>query len=341
MAVPLTERRLQGSERRIMGIITEPDNPLREEERRPGSFLIRKWRVEDVADAYRLELLGWAPWLAKPLANIAIIAANYPETNLISRRIVPSKPPEGIPSSIGVRDFQHNETIAEGISSANRVNWDGRLESLGTWNTYAGGTVQEGLYKGPHDSNGNTIVMLSTSVHPYARRKGVGQSLIRETARIAREEMEGVTQMVAPLRPSEYGKYKYEYYMRGEEPPLSFEEYCIAQRGDGQLRDAWLRSATRDLSMTLLRSEPQSMEIPMSIDTFNVYRRLYKPEGGWMQKWLQVKKFTADPDSLDGIWECGETGYWVVRSENKGKEARYIEPNYWARVDMNKLLEAA
>src|SRR5438876_1157523 len=95
-----------------------------EAEGQQAHFFFRTWKDVPVEVISDIERRAWhAPWLQKPLDKIELIANNFPTTNII--RI----------NSAGV---------AEGISSANQVDWSGNEDDLGTWNDYNGGQVKDG-----------------------------------------------------------------------------------------------------------------------------------------------------------------------------------------------------
>lgn len=269
--------------------------PMQEGHKRPQSvernisqYKVEKWKPNDVSAISRLEEINWAPWLRKSSDNMSWIASKFPDTQLL------------------VRNESGNVVAA---LTANRINWDGNVQSLGTWDDVVRGSKRAGDYSSTHVADGNTICLTSSAVDPLTKGEGLAAKLVTEMRQVGREL--GVDHLIGPFRPSAYGEYKLEH------GPVDFAEYCAMTREDGQPLDPWIRNAKR-LGMQPLRVEEASMVVEVPMEKFEEYKATYHPT-----KWK---------DFGEGRWECGETGSWYVSPEN-GK-ATYVEPNLWGEIPL-------
>jgi len=283
----------------------------------PGSPLEDEAVLKDV---HALESATWAPWLA------------YTKDQLARHRQVFG------PGQFEVWDDKHN---LNGILSTNRINWAGNAGDLPTWDEVAGEAV---TYEETYVPDGNTLALMSISVDPATRGKGVYRDLILQAQDLAR--ISQIERLVGDFRPSGFGAYKRNTGF------FDFEEYCRTTRSeaepnylniklpalkkDDQPQDPWLRAVKR-LGMTELAADPRAMVVPASTEELDNYRETYKPEDWWkvtdpeqisyLLGWHQPHQ---DIESVEEIWECGETGTWYV--DRTHGAAVYIESNLWGEL---------
>lgn len=249
-------------------------------------YSITKWHPSDAHNLFKLEEKVWAPWLRKPEKNFATIAKIFPQ----GQRKITNK---------------RGEIIA--FITTNRVNWDGDPASLNTWDSVAGGSIESSDYSKTFIPSGNTLSLMSITVDPVMRGKGLASKLVKEVIDIAKN-LE-IKHLNCSISPSNYGNFKLE---PGNES-TEFEDYCKIATSDGLPIDPWLRVVTKQ-GMLPLRVEEKSMEIQVSLKKFKEYRKTYNKN-----KWMQNKK---------GTWECGKTGIWTI----KNNCAVYTEPNLWGEI---------
>lgn len=243
-----------------------------------------RWKLTDVPSIYRLEQACWAPWLRKSEQHITTLAKTRPQTQLL------------------LRNLQGNIVAT---LTMNRITWDGKPESLTTWDRVAGGSVEKSDYGTTYRPDGNTLCLMSMNVDPLLQGLKLAPRLAEEAQQVAREL--NIDHLISSFRPSGYGEYKLQH------GAVDFAAYCALTQENGEPLDPWLRSVFR-LGMKPLRVEPHSMVVTVDMQTFETYRQTYNP-----QKWKEIEP---------GRWECGETGSWFVT----GNQAVYIEPNLWGEL---------
>ena len=249
-------------------------------------FIITKWSKNDPPELYKLEEKTWAPWLRKPQDMFVSIAKRYPDNQ---RKIVNNK----------------GDLVA--MVSTNRINWDGNVATLPSWDSVAGGSVELGDFTRTYDCSGNTLCIMSISVDPDMQCHGLATILFREIINMA--EFLGVKYLIASFRPFGYGSFK---LVSGNEH-ISFEEYCRIIRDDGLPLDPWLRVSTR-YGMTPLQVENEAIKVEVSLATFEEYKNKFNKK-----KWKR---------NSNGQWECGEVGSWTI----DGDKAIYVESNLWCKI---------
>jgi ribosomal protein S18 acetylase RimI-like enzyme len=251
---------------------------------RNREFIISKWTKIDPPDLYSLEEKTWAPWLRKPLRNFETITKLF---------------------SDGQRKITNTNGDVVAMISTNRINWDGSIASLSTWDYVAGGSISLGDFSNTYIPDGNTLNIMSISVAPEMQGKGLATILFREIIDMA--EYFGVEHLICSFRPSGYGKYKL------ESGPISIAEYCRLTKEDGLPWDSWLRIATR-YGMVPLRIENAAITVEVAKSQFEEYRKTFNK-----YKWSI---------NNEGKWECGEAGTWTIN----GDKAIYSEPNLWSEI---------
>jgi hypothetical protein len=250
------------------------------------NFTISKWTKVDPPDLYNLEEKTWAPWLRKPLKNFETITKIFPDGQ---RKIINSK----------------GEVVA--MISTNRINWDGNLTSLPTWDSVAGGSIELSDFSTTYLDYGNTLDIMSVSVSPKMQGKGLATILLNEVITMA--EVFEVDHLICSFRPCGFGSYK----SNEKNLPVNFSEYCQITAVNGLPLDPWLRIATR-YGMIPLRIEENAIKVEVSKDKFEEYKNKYNKNN-----WHKNEK---------GEWECGEAGKWKV----SGDKAIYTEPNLWGEI---------
>ena len=254
-----------------------------------------------------LEEPNWAPWLRFAPEDLALHRMVFPDGQI-------------------TRYDELGTPIAS--LDTNRVNWSGRAADLTTWDDVAG--VEEG-YVSAYQAEGNTIALLSMSVHPNVKKSGVATSLISEIVERA-VATDGVEHVIGDFRPSGFGDYK------RETGDFDFTAYATSTRADGLPVDGWLRSVKR-LGGEFLSIDPRAMVIPASLEQVAEFATTYQPEKWWqvtdqtqIAKLIEQHQPTLDIASIDEVWECGETGTWFLDTTHG--TAVYIESNVWGELPL-------
>lgn len=249
-----------------------------------SQLTIEQWKPEMALKIYKqLEHPNWAPWLEASPATIAGRATVFPEGHLL------------------IKD--HEALVAS--LSMNRINWDGNIATLPTWDQIAGFEVTD--YSETFVPDGNTLVMMSMNVVPESKGQQLPSKMI-EYVKLLAQEM-GVEQLIGSFRPSGYGLAKKQYNF-----DLPFWQYCNMKKpGSEKPVDPWLRSLWWS-GMQMLQEDTQAMHFSVSVGEFEDYKKTYKPE-----VWIEIEP---------GIWECEEVGVWTV----DGEKATYLESNVWGVI---------
>jgi hypothetical protein len=251
----------------------------------------------------QLEVPSWAPWLRFGPETLAAQAATHPAGQIV------------------LRD-DAGELVA--ALSANRVEWDGRAESLTSGDAIAG---DDATYADTHVAGGNTFVLMSMSVAPRAR--GARWSARVLDAVDAHARAEGIEHVIGDFRPSGFGRAK------RDERELDVAAYCAQTTPAGLPRDPWLRALHRR-GMRPLRLDRRAMAVPAHAAELDGWRRTYRPQAWWqvtdpddvahLLGWYAPREL----DAVDEIWECGETGTWFC--DRRAGEAVYLETNLWGEL---------
>lgn len=253
------------------------------------NHIIKTWTPEAASKIYQtLEVHNWAPWLAAS------------EESLIGRSLV-------FPDGQLLIEAPNGEIIAS--VSTNRINWDGKVESLPNWDAVAGDPT---TYEQTYIPDGNTLALMSMNVHPKYKKNGLATKLIKEVQEVAKAL--GIQQIVGSFRPSEYGTFKQTH------DEVTFEEYISMKRDeDGLPIDAWIRSLVRS-GMQPLKVDKQAMTVSgIDMATFVELQNTYH-----VGMWKKVGENT---------WECGEVGQWTVDPHTQ--LATYVESNLWGIIQKN------
>jgi len=252
------------------------------------------WRPEDAEYIYdHLESRNWAPWLATPPDILAYYARLFPEGQLM------------------VRGASGNPLAT---LTMNRINWDGDIASLPSWDEVAGANVSNGDYATTYTPDGNALIMMSMNVDPDFQKQGYASQLSAAAKDQAKQL--GATYLLSPFRPTEFGKYKAETGLSDD----AFGEYCAMVRElDGLPIDSWLRSLTRN-GMCQLKVQEVSMQVSLPLGEFDTYRDTNFKGAYHPERWYQQ----------GDTWECREVGSWEVI----GDQAVYTEKNLWGMIPL-------
>lgn len=251
-----------------------------------------------------LESKNWAPWLRFSAQELDGQATVFPEGQMFTRT------DEG--------------QLAVALST-NRFFWDGTAENAPAWDEVAGDDL---TYAGTYQPDGNTLVMMSMNVNPSLQGRGHASGIFDSIRNLAHHQ--NIERIGADFRPSGFGAYK------SATGKFDIDEYVSLTRDDGQLKDPWLRSVTRQ-GAQLLRTHHRAMVVPATAAEVDTWAEEYNP-GRWQEVTdpqqkhvlLSTHKPYRDLEQVNQILECGETGTWYVDREHN--KAVYIESNVWAEV---------
>lgn len=252
------------------------------------NYIIEQWNKEDIQLIHaELEKPHWAPWLSFSEKGMQEMASIFPEGQLI------------------VKD-KNGSFMA--YASTNRINWDGKVKTLPTWDEAAGGQVEQASYQSTYKANGNTLIIMCITVHSMHRGKFLSSILLYEIKRLARDLK--VKHIISPFRPSTYGFYKQHHHDPG------FKAYCALKREDGMPVDTWLRILIRN-GMKPLIVRDNSLVVEVSKAEFKKFKTYHNKE-----LWKEISP---------NVWECGEVGRWYVGNE----KAVYKEPELFGKLPLS------
>lgn len=191
--------------------------------------------------------------------------------------------------------------------SANRINWDGKPESLPTWDEVAGEPTD---YGSTYQPDGNSVVLMSMNVDPASRGLQLPKMLISHLIDYASDQ--GIEHVVGSFRPSAYGKIVLEAVSKGEDLP-SFATYCSSKDDQDNPLDPWLRALARN-GMEPIAIDTKAMQVPISEEEFE---HLKQPS------WQQTK--------INGVttWCPNETGLFYQQPDGS---YLYKESNLWGKL---------
>jgi hypothetical protein len=184
-------------------------------------------------------------------------------------------------------DTRDGEVVARGRTIPFR--WDGSLDDLPR------GIDAVGIRAIEDGAPPTALSALAAEVADGVRGQGLSAVVIEAMGLIARSR--GLAPLVAPVRPTWKERY----------PLTPIERYMQWRRGDGLPFDPWMRVHAR-LGATILRGEPQSMEISGSVADWESWVGMDFPEDGEY----------VFPGGLAPLTVSSGTG-------------RYWEPNVWMR----------
>jgi hypothetical protein len=139
--------------------------------------------------------------------------------------------------------------------------WDGSLEDL------PAGIDALGLRAVDDPRPPTALSALAAEVAADQQGRGLSRLVIEAMATSARSA--GLAPLVAPVRPSSKDRY----------PLIPIDRYATWKRSDGMPFDPWLRVHAR-LGATILRTEPQSLQIEASVAEWERWTQMTFPEDG-------------------------------------------------------------
>jgi len=143
----------------------------------------------------------------------------------------------------------------------------------------------------------NTFVICAGIVHPERKGTGIATQLIRGLADVA--EGEGLSQVIAPLRPT----------LKHRFPLVDIHDYAAWTRSDGLPFDPWLRLHVRS-GARILCVAPRSQIMTGSVTEW--------------ESWTDM----AFPASGDYVIPDGLSILSVDLDQDRGE---YVEPNVWVQ----------
>jgi hypothetical protein len=141
----------------------------------------------------------------------------------------------------------------------------------------------------------NTLCALAAEIPRESRSRGLAVELLGAMRAVAQRQ--GLTHLVAPVRPSDKERY----------PLTPIERYVTWRRADGQLLDPWMRVHER-LGARVATPIPRSMRITGTVQEWESWTGLSFPESG------------------DYVFPNGLALLNIDRADDRGS---YWEPNVW------------
>jgi GNAT superfamily N-acetyltransferase len=170
------------------------------------------------------------------------------------------------------------------------VRWDGSVEDLP-----AG--IDGAIARGFAEDGANVLCALVIMVPRNLQGRGLSAVAVQAMLELARRD--GLTGLIAPVRPSWKERY----------PLTPIEHYAAWRRPDGFLFDPWMRVHER-IGATILKPEPRSLRITGTVAEWEEWTRMTFPESG-------------------DYWFPG--GLAPVTIDRKTESGKYWEPNVWMR----------
>ncbi|RSN45203.1 hypothetical protein DMC64_20420 [Amycolatopsis sp. WAC 04197] len=201
----------------------------------------------------------------------------------------------------------HSEQGLLASLSVNRIHWDGRAETLPTWDQVAG---DPSTCERTFSADGNTLCLLSMNVRKEVRGRRLSGTLVRSLLNHARQV--GAEHVIGSFRPSAYGEAVLSAVERGCAPP-EFADYCFGRDSAGTLIDPWLRTISK-MGMKPVVVDHEAMSRHVTAKEFEDLRR-----DSWRA--IDLAGRTA--------WWCNETGFFY---QQEGGMFRYVESNLWGTL---------
>lgn len=168
------------------------------------------------------------------------------------------------------------------------VRWDGSIDDLPQG-------IDGAITRGFDEGHANVLCALLVQIPKNLQGRGLSRIAVEGMLELARRN--GLTALIAPVRPSWKERY----------PLVPIERYAVWRRADGLLFDPWMRVHER-LGAAVLKPEPRSLRITGTV-------------AEW-EEWTQM----AYPESGD-YWFPG--GLAPVTIEFEADRGCYWEPNVW------------
>jgi hypothetical protein len=139
--------------------------------------------------------------------------------------------------------------------------WDGTLDDLPPGLDALGRRALE------EDGPATALSALAAEVAPDQQGRGLSRLVLR--AMVAAGHQAGLAPFVAPVRPQWKDRY----------PLIPIDRYATWTRADGLPFDPWLRVHVR-MGATILRTEPESLQIEAPVDSWQTWTGMEFPEDG-------------------------------------------------------------
>jgi hypothetical protein len=183
-------------------------------------------------------------------------------------------------------DEEADEILAKGHSLP--VAWDGTLEGLpaGIDGAIAGGFRLRG-----EGEDANTLSAMAVEVPTRNQNRGLSRVMIGAMRELT--EAHGLTNLIAPVRPSWKERY----------PLTPIDRYVAWTRDDGLPFDPWIRVHIR-LGGEILQTEPHSLRITGTVAEWEQWVGMRFPESGEYVFPQGLAPLTVDVDAdLGSYWE--------------------------------------
>jgi GNAT superfamily N-acetyltransferase len=187
-------------------------------------------------------------------------------------------------------DEAADEVLAEGHTGP--LWWDGSDDTLLNGIDEA---IVEVFARARSGQPVNTLCALAAEIRSESRSRGLAVELLGAMRALAQRQ--GLTRLVAPVRPSAKERY----------PLTPIERYVTWRREDGQLLDPWMRVHER-LGARVATPLPRSMRITGTVAEWESWTGLAFPESG------------------DYVFPHGLALLSIDRADDRGS---YWEPNVW------------
>jgi GNAT superfamily N-acetyltransferase len=187
-------------------------------------------------------------------------------------------------------DADEQTVLAEGHTSP--VAWDGTDDTLGPGIDATIAAAFDLQAAGGHPS---ALSALAAEVPPRHRGRGLSAVLLKAMSGLAHDA--GLTQLIAPVRPSRKEQY----------PIIPVDRYARWTRADGSPFDPWVRVHTR-LGARIGPAIPRSMQITGTVSEWESWTDMRFPETG------------------DYVFPAGLAPVHIDRDRDVGE---YWEPNIW------------
>ena len=161
-----------------------------------------------------------------------------------------------------LHDDEQDEVVAEGHTGP--MWWDGLDENLPDG---IDAVIEEVFRRSRSGAPVNTLCALAAETPRDGRRKGLAPQILGAMRTIAARQ--GLTHLVAPVRPSHKERY----------PMVGIHRYIGWRRPDGQLLDPWMRVHER-LGARVAGPLPRSLKITGSVAEWESWTGLVFPETG-------------------------------------------------------------
>lgn len=167
------------------------------------------------------------------------------------------------PQHAAVQVLLYDRTLGRLIARGRTIpfRWDGSLDDLPTGIDAVGRRALEDA--GP----ASALSALAAEVSPDQQGRGLSRLVLQAMAMVAHRA--GLAPLVAPVRPNWKDRY----------PLIPIDRYAAWTRPDGLPFDPWLRVHAR-IGGTIVRTEPESLQIEAPVDDWETWTGMVFPEDG-------------------------------------------------------------